>query len=857
MQGGSEAERIRPVRVDEEMRSAYLDYAMSVITARALPDARDGLKPAQRRILVAMQDLNLAPNRPYRKCAKICGDTSGNYHPHGEAVIYPTLVRLAQPFNMRYPLVDGQGNFGSVDNDPPAAMRYTEARLTPIAMEMLADIEKDTVDMVPNYDNTRQEPVLLPGRFPNLICNGSAGIAVGMATNMPPHNLTEVVNALHHLIDNPDATVDDLYKHVHGPDFPTGGLIMTREKDPKTDEVRDNLKHAYATGHGRILIRARANIEEHRSGRFSIVVNELPYQVNKATLQERIADLVREKRIEGIADMRDESDRQGMRLVIEIKREANPRTVLNQLYKHTALQQAYSFNVLGLVDGEPRVLTLKKTLQYFLDYRQNVLTRRTRFELEKARARAHILEGLKIALDNLDRVIKTIRESPSAEVALERLQTRFKLTEIQARAILDMQLRRLAALERQQILDEYRQILETIAYLEDLLANPKKILYLVRDELAELKKKYGDPRRTQVLSEAVGEIGEEDLIPNVSVLVTISGRGYVKRMPSSTYRAQRRGGKGIRGQVLREEDALRHMLVTRARDNLLFFTDRGRVFQLKAYEIPEYERTAKGLPLINLINLEPRETVTAVLAAPDYENNKFLVMATRLGEIKKTSLADFANVRRAGLIAMDLERNDELCWVKHCPPGADVMLVTEQGQALRFGVDVLRAASRMSGGVRGIRLAAGDRAAGMDVVEPKDDLLIVTQFGFGKRTRVTEFQPHGRGTGGVKTLTITSKTGPVCTVRSAHGAEELMLISSSGIVIRTPLNTISRQGRAARGVTVMNLKPGDKVAAVALLNGDNEGDFDVEELTPSAQEAGAKGKEPRSSKPAPPKGKKP
>jgi DNA gyrase subunit A len=833
MQSGSEIGIVRQVRVEDEMRSAYLDYAMSVITARALPDVRDGLKPAQRRILVAMHDLGLAPNRPYRKCAKICGDTSGNYHPHGEAVIYPTLVRLAQPFNMRYPLIDGQGNFGSIDNDPPAAMRYTEARLTPIAMEMLADIEKDTVDMVSNYDNTRQEPLLLPGRFPNLICNGSAGIAVGMATNIPPHNLTEVVNALNHLIENPEATVDDLCKFITGPDFPTGGIIMTREKDTKTNEVRDNLKHAYATGHGRIVMRARATIEEHRSGRFAVVVTELPYQVNKATLQERIAELVREKKIDGISDMRDESDRQGMRLLIEVKREANPRTVLNQLYRHTALQQAYNFNVLALVDGEPRVLTLKKMLQHFLEYRQDVLTRRTKYELEKARARAHILEGLKIALDNLDAVIRLIRQSESAEAALQGLMTRFKLSEIQARAILDMQLRRLAALERQQILDELRSVLENIAYLEDLLANPIKILYLVRDELNDLKKKYGDARRTQVMQEAVGDITDEDLIPNVSALVTISGNGYIKRMPSTVYRAQRRGGKGIKGMVLREEDALRHMVACRARDNLLFFTDRGRVFQLKAYEIPESDRTAKGRPVINFINLEQRETVTAVLAAPDFENNQYLIMATRLGEIKKTSLADFASVRRSGLIAMDLEPNDELCWVKHCPQGADVMLVTEQGQALRFKIDVLRAASRTSGGVRSIRLEAGDRVAGMDIVQPKDELLLVTEFGLGKRVRVSEYQPHGRGTGGVKTLTITKKTGDVCTVRSAHGAEELMLISASGIVIRTPLNAIKRLGRAAQGVIVMNLKPGDRVAAVALLNGDDEGDISSEEVTPA------------------------
>ncbi|HYU19757.1 MAG TPA: DNA gyrase subunit A [Chloroflexota bacterium] len=822
---------VRQVTLEEEMRNSYLDYAMSVIVARALPDVRDGLKPSQRRILVAMHDLNLAPGRPYRKCAKICGDTSGNYHPHGEAVIYPTLVRLAQTFNMRYPLVDGQGNFGSVDNDPPAAMRYTESRLTPIAVEMLADIDKETVDWQPNYDGTRNEPTVLPGRFPNLICNGSAGIAVGMATNMPPHNLTEVVGALLELIENPDATVDDLCKHITGPDFPTGGILITREKDSKTGLIVDNLKHAYATGHGRVLIRAKARIEERRAGLFQIVITELPYQINKAALQEKIADLVREKRIDGIADMRDESDRQGMRLVIELKRESSPRTVLNQLYKYTAMQSSFGINMLALVverdeqgnvqAPQPRVLTLKRMLQYFLDYRHEVLTRRTQFELEKAQARAHILEGLKIALDQLDAVIRTIRQSESAEVALVTLQSRFKLTEIQARAILDMQLRRLAALERKQILDEYAEVLKTIARLEDLLANPRKILYLVRDDLTELKKKFGDARRTQVATDIGGELSEEDLVPNDEVLVTISGRGYVKRLRSDTYRVQRRGGKGIRGQVLREEDALRHMVVANARDNILFFTNRGKVYQTKAYQVPEFDRTARGVPLINVIDLDPKETVTAVLAAPDFENNEFLIMATRFGEIKKTSLHDFATVRRNGLIAMDLEPDDELCWVKHCPSGREVILVSGQGQALRFSVDVLRTASRASGGVRGMRLAKGDYLAGMDTVEPNGQLLVVTVNGYGKRTLLKHYTPHGRATGGQKTLRVTRKTGPVASAQVVHGDEELMLISASGIVIRTELSTVRQTGRDAQGVVVMNLNPGDRVACIELLNGRN------------------------------------
>jgi DNA gyrase subunit A len=821
---------VRQVSVEEEMRNSYLDYAMSVIIARALPDVRDGLKPSQRRILVAMHDLNLAPGRPYRKCAKICGDTSGNYHPHGEAVIYPTLVRLAQQFNMRYPLVDGQGNFGSVDGDPPAAMRYTESRMTHISVEMLADLDKDTVDWTANYDGTRNEPTVLPGRFPNLICNGSTGIAVGMATNIPPHNLTEVVGALLVLIENREATTDDLLKHITGPDFPTGGILITKEKDPKTGLVIDNLTSAYATGHGRVLIRARATIEERKAGFFQIVVTELPYQVNKATLQEKIAELVREKRLEGISDMRDESDRQGMRLVIELKREASPRTVLNQLYKFTSMQTTFGINMLALVvekdeqgnalPPQPRVLPLKRMLTHFLDYRHEVLTRRTQFELEKARARAHILEGLKIALDNLDAVIRTIRESASAEAALLTLQERFTLSEIQARAILDMQLRRLAALERQQIIDEYNEILKTIAYLEDLLANPHKILLLVRDELLELKKRFGDARRTEVASIVGGDLSEEDLVPNDEVLVTISSRGYVKRLRSDTYRVQHRGGKGVRGQVLREEDALRHMIVANARDNLLFFTNQGKVYSSKAYQIPEFERTAKGIPLINVIDLDPKEGVTAILRAPDFENNEFLLMATRMGEVKKVALKHFETVRRNGLKAMDLEPDDELCWVKHCSAGSDVILVSEQGQALRFIVDQnLRESGRGSGGVRGLKMAAGDQLAGMDVVVPEGQLLVVTEFGMGKRTMLKHYSPHGRGTGGQRILNITKKTGRVASVSVVRGDEELMMISSSGIVIRTELATINKLGPYAQGVIVMNLREGDRVACIGVIDG--------------------------------------
>ncbi len=805
------------------MRESYLDYAMSVITSRALPDVRDGLKPAQRRILVAMNDLNLAPNRGYRKCAKIAGDTSGNYHPHGEAVVYPTLVRLAQPFNMRYPLIDGQGNFGSVDGDPPAAMRYTEARLTPLAMEMLADIDMNTVDMAQNYDGTRDEPLVLPGRFPNLICNGSAGIAVGMATNIPPHNLSEVVDALHHLVDHPEATIEDLMQFIKGPDFPTGGQVMINEKD-REGLVINNLKHAYATGRGRILIRAKVEFEETSHGRTELVVTELPYQVNKAVLQERIAELVREKKIDGIASMNDYSDRRGMRLVIEIKRDANPHTVLNHLYKHTSMQQAFGFNMLALVDGQPQLLPLKRMLMEFLDYRQVVLTRRTQFELDKARARAHILEGMVIALDHLDAVIQTIRQAESREAARPQLVADFGLSEAQARAILEMQLGQLANLERQRIIDEYEEIKKRVAYLEDLLANPRKITLLVRDELAELKKRFGDARRTEIVSDFAGEITDEDLIANEKVLITVSGRGYVKRMPASTYRVQRRGGRGIIGQVLREEDALRQMVAANARDNILFFSDKGKCYQLKAWQVPSYDRTARGTPLINVINIEAGENITAILAAPDFENSDFLIFATRAGEVKKTPLKHFEQVRSNGLRAMDLAEGDELLDVKHCRAADHIILVTERGQSVRFTVDLLRTASRVSGGVRGIRLSSGDQLASMDVVQPDAQLLIVSANGYGKRTPLSAYPAKGRGIGGVRAIRITGKTGPVAAARVVQGDEELMMMSAGGIVIRTAIETISEHtGRSTSGVRVMNLRDGDRLAAIAILEPSTNG----------------------------------
>ncbi|MPZ14245.1 MAG: DNA gyrase subunit A [Chloroflexi bacterium] len=826
----TEIGNVRPVKIEDEMRSSYLDYAMSVIVARALPDVRDGLKPSQRRVLVAMHDLNLAPNRGHRKCAKICGDTSGNYHPHGEAVIYPTLVRMAQDFNMRYPLVDGQGNFGSIDNDPPAAMRYTEARLTPIALEMLADIDRDTVDWQANYEGTRQEPLVLPGRFPNLICNGSAGIAVGMATNIPPHNLSETVDALVLLIDNAEATVEDLIKIVPAPDFPTGGILIGRE----------DVRTAYATGHGRVVIRAKASVEEVRGGRWQIIITQLPYQVNKAALQERIAELVRDRRIDGVADMRDESDRQGMRLVIEVKRDAKPQTVLAQLYKHTALQTTYGINMLAIVDGEPRVLNLKRLLTLFIEHRQTVLTRRSQYELNRARARAHVLEGLKIALDHLDAVIRTIRQSESADQALHTLMARYQLTEIQARAILDMQLRRLAALERQEVLDELAELRKTITYLEDLLANPQKILALVREELLELKRKYGDARRSVISLDDNAEISLEDLIPRVETLVTVSTRGYVKRVQPDTYRTQRRGGRGIRGMILRDEDTPRHMVVANTHDNILFFTDRGRVFQLKAHQIPEGDRTAKGVPIINLINIEARETVTAVVGTAEFIGDHYLAMATRMGEIKKVPIGEFASVRSSGLISMDLEPTDELGWVSHLSEGAELILVTEHGQAARFSESGVPSRSRAAGGVRAMRLAAGDRVCGMDVATRNGQILVVTANGFAKRTPVSQFPVHNRGVSGVLAQKVTDRSGPVVAAPVVRGTEEVMVNSSAGTVLRTPVSSVSVQGRAAQGVAFMGLRPGDHIVCVALMdaNGNEPTDGAAPKPTPRRRSEG-------------------
>jgi DNA gyrase subunit A len=816
---------VRPIKIEEEMRASYLDYAMSVIVARALPDVRDGLKPVQRRILYAMSELGLRPTTRHRKSAGIVGEVLKSFHPHGDTAVYDALVRMAQDFSLRYPLIDGQGNFGSVDNDPPAAMRYTEARLSAIAEELLADIDKETVDFVPNYDDSLREPIPLPARLPNLLVNGAAGIAVGMATNVPPHNLGEICDAVVKLIDEPETTTKELAEIVKGPDFPTGGIIYRMRREHEYDAegqrqavLRDAIQQTYADGRGRIVVQARCNIEEGRGGRMQIIVSELPYQVNKAALVEKIAELVRDKRIEGISDLRDESDRHGMRVVIELSRTGQARQVLNALYKHTAMQTTFPVNMLALVENEPRVINLKTALEQYIHFRRDVIRRRTEFDLGRARDREHILQGLLKALDKLDEVIKTIRAARSAEQAKERLMaTPFDLSDRQAQAVLDMQLRRLAQLERQKIEDEYKEIIKLIGELEDLLANPRKIDFVIKDDAVELKTKYGDDRRTQIIGTQAEEYSEEDLVAHQEVVVTLSQRGYMKRVPLETYRPQRRGGRGITGMVTREADAVRKLIVADTHDSLLFFTDRGRVFQLKAYEVPDASRQARGIPLINLIDVDQQEQVTAVVAASQFDKD-CMVLATKLGEIKKTPLSEFASVRRAGLIAMDLEPKDELVTAKLARDQDELVVVTSDGKALRYSVGAVPRRSRAAGGVRAIRLAKGASLVSVEIVAPNCELLSLTENGFGKRTPFEEYSPHGRATAGQLTYRITSKTGPVVMSRTVNATQELILISREGIVLRTTVDSIRITGRAAQGVSVMNLGPGDAVAASATID---------------------------------------
>ncbi|MDY6917675.1 MAG: DNA gyrase subunit A [Chloroflexota bacterium] len=797
---------VRPVEIEEEMKSSYLDYAMSVIISRALPDVRDGLKPVQRRILYAMNDMGLRHNASHRKSARIVGEVLGKYHPHGDSPVYDAMVRLAQDFSMRYPLVDGQGNFGSMDNDPPAAMRYTEARLSQIAEEMLVDIDKDTVDFVPNFDDSLKEPTVLPSKLPNLLLNGAAGIAVGMATNIPPHNLGEVADAICHLIDNPEASVEEVIDFVQGPDFPTAGVILGRE----------GIRAAYATGRGKIVVRARADVVETAKGRHQIVVTELPYQTNKAALVERIAELVKAKRVEGITELRDESDRQGMRIVVELRRDAQPERILNNLYRHTAMQSAFFVNMLAIVDGQPRVLSLKTALQEYIKFRQEVIVRRSEYELGRARDRAHVLEGLKIALDNLDRIIETIRRSQSAESARKNLMTSFGLTQTQAQAILDLQLRRLAALERKKINDEYTEVLKTIAYLEDLLANPRKVLFLVKEDLTALKEKYAGPRRTEIIEEEPTEFREADLIPHRQVVLTLTKRGYIKRMPIESYRLQLRGGRGATG--VRQAEGVHRMVSADTHDTLLFFTDRGRVFSLICYRLPEdTSRIAKGIPLVKLLSLDEREQVNEILPIASFTQGSYILMATRSGQIKRTGLEKFAAVRSNGLIANKTRKDDELVAVRVATDEDDLIMVTEKGQAIRFGVASLRAASRSSGGVRGVHLAPGDSVVAMDTVSPEAYLLVVTQFGYGKCTPLARYRPQARAGMGIKSISINAKSGGVAAARVVELSDEIMILSAKGIVIRLRADSVPIQGRIRRGASLMRVDEGDQVASMAVL----------------------------------------
>jgi DNA gyrase subunit A len=816
---------VRAISIEDEMRVSYLDYAMSVIVSRALPDVRDGLKPVHRRILYTMGEMGLSATSSFRKCAAIVGEVMGKYHPHGDGAIYDALVRLAQDFSMRYPLVDGQGNFGSVDGDGAAAMRYTEARLTGIAAELLADIDKETVDFEDNYDGTQKQPSVLPAKLPNLLINGSSGIAVGMATNIPPHHLGEICDATTALIDDPDLTSDDLCKFVHGPDFPTGGTIFRFEKQRNALtgewETVDAIRQMYAHGRGRVVMRAQVAFEEVKGDRTAIIVTELPYQVNKATLLEKIADLVKDKKMDGISDLRDESDRDGMRIYVEIKRDANPHKVLNNLFKHTAMQLAFNMNMLALVDGQPQTLPLRSVLQHYIDHRREIIRRRTEYDLGKARARAHILEGLKIALDNLDAVIKTIRESREVEDARRNLMAGFALSELQAQAILDMRLARLAALERQKIEDEYLSVIQLIAELEDILANPARVLGIIKDELAELKKKYAGERRTRVADDSSREMTDEDLIADEDVVVTISGRGYIKRQPVGTYRRQHRGGKGIIGHVTREEDAVEHLLVANTHDWALFFTNRGRVFSAKVHAIPDASRQAKGMAIINLpgVQVESGEVPVATIVLPDFEPGHYLVLATRKGIIKKTPLEQFERVRSTGIRAITIADDDELAWVDVSTGGDDIIIATAQGMLARFEEDEVRAMGRDAAGVIGIRLLKreGDTVVAMSVVEADADLLVLTETGYGKRVPIGEFRRKHRGGQGVRLIALEGrKTGLVAAVQQVTEAdEELVLISEGGQVIRTETNTINRYSSSARGVIVMRLAEGDRVAAIA------------------------------------------
>ncbi|KJS13412.1 MAG: DNA gyrase subunit A [Peptococcaceae bacterium BRH_c8a] len=800
------------------MKNSYLDYAMSVIVGRALPDVRDGLKPVHRRILYAMHTLGVTPEKPHRKSAYIVGEVMAKYHPHGDSAIYDTLVRLAQDFACRYPLVDGHGNFGSVDGDAAAAMRYTEARLAKIAVEMLSDIEKETVDFIPNYDESGKEPVILPSRIPNLLVNGSSGIAVGMATNIPPHNLGEVIDGVIMMIDNPETEIEDLMESIKGPDFPTGAIIMGRE----------GIRSAYQTGRGSIKVRAKADIEVSKSGKNTIIVSELPYQVNKARLVEKIAELVKEKKIEGISDLRDESDRHGMRVVIELRRDAVAKVILNQLYKHTQMQESFGVNMLALVNNQPLVLNLKEVIHYYLQHQKDIITRRTQYDLNKAEERAHIVEGLRIALTNLDEVIRIIRGSKTVNQAREGLMDRFSLSEKQAQAILDMRLHRLTGLERDKLEAEYAELIKKIEYLRSILADERMVLGIIRQEILEIKNKFGDPRRTVISNESIGFV-DEDLIPEEDIVVTMTNHGYIKRMPVDTYRSQKRGGRGINAMGIKEDDFLRHLFIATTHNYFLFFTNRGRVLRLKGHEIPESGRQARGTAIVNLLYIDKDEYITTVIPIRHYVPDYYLLMGTRNGVIKKSSLSDYDSSRRDGIIALNLDEGDALVNVLLTDSTDDIIIGTKYGMAIRFAETDVRVTGRVTRGVRGITLREGDKVVTMDRARDDSDLLVVTSNGYGKRSRLKDYRIQSRGGIGVTNIRCTKRNGYVVSLHVIRPEEEVLMISSEGVMIRLKAGDISLIGRATQGVMLMKMGKGDHVVAVArVVLGEDSGDSESE-----------------------------
>lgn len=819
----SEQERsgVKGVNITEEIETSFLDYAMSVIVSRALPDVRDGLKPVHRRILYGMQELGNTADKAYKKSARIVGDVMGKYHPHGDSSIYDAMVRMAQDFSYRYMLVDGHGNFGSVDGDGAAAMRYTESRMSRIAMEMLRDINKDTIDYTDNYDGSEKEPIVLPSRYPNLLVNGAAGIAVGMATNIPPHQLGETIDAVIALSENPAITTEELMEIIPGPDFPTGGLILGRS----------GIRRAYETGRGSIIIRAKVEIEQKSNGKETILIHELPYQVNKAKLIEKIAELVRDKKVEGITNLRDESDRRGMRVVIEIRKDSNANVVLNNLYKQTAMQSSFGINMLSLVNGQPKVMGLKEMLHHYLEHQKVIIRRRTEFDLRKAEDRAHILEGLRIALDHIDEIIAIIRGSRSGEEAKPQLMERFNLSERQAQAILDMRLVRLSGLEREKIEAEYQELQVLIAELKAILADEAKIVDIIRTEILELKERFNDKRRTEITSGGLEMIEDEDLIPVENSVVTLTHNGYIKRLAANTYRSQKRGGRGVQGMGTNEDDFVEHLMNTSTHDTILFFTSKGKVFRAKGYEIPEFGRTAKGLPIVNLLNIEKGEKVTAMIRVSSFDDEEaYFIFTTKTGITKRTPISQFANIRTNGLIAISLREDDDLISVRLTDGDKQVIIGTRDGMLVRFQEDDIRSMGRTAGGVRGIKLRDGDEVVGMEIIEPGQEILVVTEKGYGKRTSEEEYRLQSRGGVGLKTMQITDKNGPMVAVKTVDGSEDLMLITINGMLIRMDVNDISLIGRSTQGVRLIRLGDDELVATVAKVEKEDEPNEENDEV---------------------------